>query len=104
MRVGYFGPEGTFTQEALIASVGEADLELVPLATIYDTVMAVHDGTVDRGRCDRRRGRAPDPPVLDRADRASAFGDRGRSLPSPRQCSVRTLHPLTPSRCAGARR
>jgi prephenate dehydratase len=48
MRVGYFGPEGTFTQEALIASVGEADLELVPLATIYDTVMAVHDGTVDR--------------------------------------------------------
>jgi prephenate dehydratase len=48
MRVGYFGPEGTFTQEALIASVGEAELELVPLATIYDTVMAVHDGTVDR--------------------------------------------------------
>jgi prephenate dehydratase len=48
MRVGYFGPEGTFTQEALIASVGEAKLELVPLATIYDTVMAVHDGTVDR--------------------------------------------------------
>jgi prephenate dehydratase len=48
MRVGYFGPEGTFTQEALIASVGEAELELVPLPTIYDTVMAVHDGTVDR--------------------------------------------------------
>jgi prephenate dehydratase len=48
MRVGYFGPEGTFTQEALIASVGEAKLELVPLATIYDTVIAVHDGTVDR--------------------------------------------------------
>lgn len=48
MRVGYFGPEGTFTQEALIASVGELELELVPLATIYDTVMAVHDGAVDR--------------------------------------------------------
>jgi prephenate dehydratase len=48
MRVGYFGPEGTFTQEALIASVGDAELELVPLATIYDTVMAVHAGTVDR--------------------------------------------------------
>jgi prephenate dehydratase len=48
MRVGYFGPEGTFTQEALIASVGEAELKLVPLATIYETVMAVHDCTVDR--------------------------------------------------------
>jgi prephenate dehydratase len=48
MRVGYFGPEGTFTQEALNASAGDAELELVPLATIYDTVMAVHDGTVDR--------------------------------------------------------
>ena len=51
MRVGYFGPEGTFTQEALIASLsagaGEG-LELVPLATIYDTVMAVHDGAVGR--------------------------------------------------------
>ena len=51
MRVGYFGPEGTFTQEALIASLsagaGEG-LKLVPLATIYDTVMAVHDGAVAR--------------------------------------------------------
>jgi prephenate dehydratase len=53
VRVGYFGPEGTFTQEALIASLGAGAgagerLELVPLATIYDTVMAVHDGAVAR--------------------------------------------------------
>jgi prephenate dehydratase len=48
MRVGYFGPEGTFTQEALVASIGAADLELVPLATIYDAVMAVSDGSVAR--------------------------------------------------------
>jgi prephenate dehydratase len=48
MRVGYFGPEGTFTQEALVAASGEMEFELVPLATIYDTVMAVHDGAVDR--------------------------------------------------------
>jgi prephenate dehydratase len=48
MRVGYFGPEGTFTQEALVAATGGTELELVPLATIYDTVMAVHDGTVQR--------------------------------------------------------
>jgi prephenate dehydratase len=48
MRVGYFGPEGTFTHEALIAAAHGADLELVALPTIYDTVMAVHDGLVER--------------------------------------------------------
>src|ERR1022692_2780125 len=48
MRVGYFGPEGTFTQEALIAGTVGQELELVALPTIYDTVMAVHAGTVER--------------------------------------------------------
>jgi prephenate dehydratase len=50
MRVGYLGPEGTFTQEALIEAIGGRSdrLELVPLPTIVDTVMAVHDGTVER--------------------------------------------------------
>jgi prephenate dehydratase len=48
MRVGYFGPEGTFTHEALLAATGGTELEQVPLPTIYDAVMAVHDGTVDR--------------------------------------------------------
>ncbi len=48
MRVGYFGPEGTFTQEALIAATHGIELELVALPTIYDTVMAVHGGVVDR--------------------------------------------------------
>src|SRR3989440_985618 len=55
MRVGYFGPEGTFTHEALIGAVGGAGpgsvapaLQAVPLPTIYDTVMAVHTGTVER--------------------------------------------------------
>ena len=48
MRVGYFGPEGTFTQEALLAATLGLDVEAVPLPTIYDTVMAVHAGTVER--------------------------------------------------------
>jgi prephenate dehydratase len=48
MRVGYFGPEGTFTQEALIADTRGTEPEMVPLPTIYDTVMAVHSGTVER--------------------------------------------------------
>ena len=54
MRVGYFGPEGTFTHEALIEAVAgaraseAAELEYVPMPTIYDTVMAVHTGAVER--------------------------------------------------------
>jgi prephenate dehydratase len=48
VRVGYFGPEGTFTQEALIADTRGSELEMVPLPTIYDTVMAVHSGAVER--------------------------------------------------------
>src|ERR1700727_3995950 len=48
MRVGYFGPEGTFTQEALIAATEGTELELLALPTIYDTVMAVHEGLVER--------------------------------------------------------
>jgi prephenate dehydratase len=48
MRVGYFGPEGTFTQEALIESTRGQRLELQPYPTIYDTVMAVHSGAVQR--------------------------------------------------------
>jgi prephenate dehydratase len=48
MRTGYLGPEGTFTQEALLASTPVSELELVALPTIYDTVMAVHDGSVER--------------------------------------------------------
>jgi prephenate dehydratase len=50
MRIGYFGPEGTYTQEAMLASARTLglDVEEVPLPTIYDTVMAVHDGRVER--------------------------------------------------------
>jgi prephenate dehydratase len=51
MRVGYFGPEGTFTHEALLAALqggGSERVEPVPLPTIYDAVMAVHDGAVER--------------------------------------------------------
>ena len=47
MRVGYLGPAGTYTEEALRASV-PAGVEEVPYPEIYDAVMAVHDGEVDR--------------------------------------------------------
>jgi prephenate dehydratase len=49
-RVGFLGPEGTFTHEALLAALPAASgLTPVELPTVYDTVMAVHDGRVDRG-------------------------------------------------------
>ena len=49
MRVGYLGPEGTHTQEALLRAASGLELELVALPSIYDTVMAVHDGSCERG-------------------------------------------------------
>jgi len=45
-RVGYLGPRGTFSEEALLASAAEEAVEAVPLATIYDTVMALRRGDV----------------------------------------------------------
>jgi prephenate dehydratase len=48
MRAAYFGPEGTWTQEALLTATAGRLLDTVPYATIYDTVMAVHFGAVQR--------------------------------------------------------
>jgi prephenate dehydratase len=49
VRVGYLGPEGTFSHQALLDSeLGAApDADAVALATLYDTVMAVQDGGVE---------------------------------------------------------
>jgi len=46
-RVGYLGPEGTFSEEALLASAVAGAVEPVPLATIYDTVMALRHGELE---------------------------------------------------------
>lgn len=47
MRVAFLGPTGTFTEEALRASAPQGATG-VPFPTVYDTVMAVHDGLTDR--------------------------------------------------------
>ena len=47
MRVGFLGPEGTFTHEAVMDAGGDGHV-LEPLPTVYDTVMAVHEGSVER--------------------------------------------------------
>jgi prephenate dehydratase len=48
MRVGYLGPEGTFTQAAVLSAPAAGELELLAQETIHDTVLAVRDGDVER--------------------------------------------------------
>jgi prephenate dehydratase len=48
MRLGYLGPAGTFSEEAARCGSGAGVAELVALRTVRDTVMAVHEGTVER--------------------------------------------------------
>jgi prephenate dehydratase len=45
MRVGYLGPPGTFSHEALLPA---AQIEPVEYPTLHATVLAVHDSEVDR--------------------------------------------------------
>jgi prephenate dehydratase len=51
VRVAFLGPEGTFSEEALLAALDDrqrAALEPVPLPTIYDCVRAVEDRVAQR--------------------------------------------------------
>jgi len=45
-KIGYLGPAGTFSEEALFASARPGSFEPVALATIYDTVLAVRGDAV----------------------------------------------------------
>lgn len=45
-RVGYLGPAGTYTEEALLASAADDAIEPVALASIYETVAALRRGEV----------------------------------------------------------
>jgi prephenate dehydratase len=50
VRVAFLGPEGTFSEEALLAALDEsqrAALEPLPQPTIYDCVTAVEDGRAE---------------------------------------------------------
>ena len=48
MRVGYLGPDGTVSHEAVLSEPGSEAFELVPQPTLHEAVIAVHDGDVDR--------------------------------------------------------
>ncbi len=47
-RVGFLGPAGTFSEEALRDDDAGADTEEVPFASIHDTIAAVQGADVDR--------------------------------------------------------
>jgi prephenate dehydratase len=48
MRVGYLGPDGTVSHEALMSASGAERFELAPQPTLHEAVIAVHDGAVER--------------------------------------------------------
>jgi prephenate dehydratase len=47
VKVAFLGPEGTFSEEALFAAVDRAEVNPVPLPTIYDCVLAVQERQVE---------------------------------------------------------
>jgi prephenate dehydratase len=47
LRIGYLGPEGTFSHQAVLDAKAAEGAQAVALATLYDTVMAVQDGGVE---------------------------------------------------------
>jgi prephenate dehydratase len=50
LRIGFLGPEGTFTEQALLSQPElMVDVELVALPSIPEVLAAVADGRVDRG-------------------------------------------------------
>jgi prephenate dehydratase len=48
LRVAFLGPEGTFSEEALFAAADRAQIDPIPLPTIYDCVIAVQERRVER--------------------------------------------------------
>lgn len=47
--IGYLGPEGTFTEQAMHGEADLAALRSVPFASMPDVLFAVHEGAVDLG-------------------------------------------------------
>lgn len=48
-RIAFLGPEGTFTEQALLSQADLAGEDLVPMVTFAEVLAAVHVGEVDLG-------------------------------------------------------
>jgi prephenate dehydratase len=49
LRIGFLGPAGTFTEEALLAEPAYAGADIRPLPSLVDVLESVRTGTVDLG-------------------------------------------------------
>jgi prephenate dehydratase len=48
LRIAFLGPAGTFSEDALLAAAGSADIEPLPRPSIYAAIRAVVEGEADR--------------------------------------------------------
>lgn len=115
MRAAFLGPAGTFSEEALLASTQLAggEVKAVPVATVYDVVMAVQDGEAERGvvpiensiegsvdaTLDALAGRAPDVSIVGevvRPVRHALIAAPGLELPA---IEVVVSHPQALAQC-----
>jgi prephenate dehydratase len=48
MRIAFLGPAGTFSEDALRAAVGEAEIDARPAPTVYEAIRAVAVGEAER--------------------------------------------------------
>jgi prephenate dehydratase len=49
IRVGFLGPPGTFTEEALFTQPDLTEADAVPIGSMFDVLAAVEEGAVDLG-------------------------------------------------------
>jgi prephenate dehydratase len=48
MRVAFLGPAGTFSEDALRAAIGDAEVDARPAPTVYEAIRAVAEGEAER--------------------------------------------------------
>jgi prephenate dehydratase len=48
IRVAFLGPAGTFSEDALRAAAGAADIDPLPAPSVYEAIRAVAEGEADR--------------------------------------------------------
>ena len=49
VRIGFLGPEGTFTEEALLSEPAYAGADITPYSSLVDVLESVRQGSVDLG-------------------------------------------------------
>ena len=49
LRMGFLGPEGTFTEEALLGESDYRSAEIAPFGSLVEVLESVRDGRVDLG-------------------------------------------------------